>query len=339
MVHARLFLNFFDFFKKIEIFKSVKDFKNSKKIFFSIFGTALGAVLLTGWIGVSVARDGGDVSALWRAVPLIAFVILWTLIASFVLARAAVPDESNAWKADIEPLLHRLEKDGRMRREFTANVSHELKTPLTSILGYAEILANGIARAEDMPRFAGKIHTEAERLLRLVEDSIKLSQLDEDSIHDVFEEIDLYRVAETVLAELSYKAERRNVKLILDGEEVKIRGLTRIVHDMLYNLCDNGIIYNKAGGSVTVTVSSLKDSPGREAFVSVKDTGIGIALEERDRVFERFYRIDKSRSKESGGTGLGLSIVKHAAELHNAKIALESVPGLGTEIRLTFLNF
>lgn len=223
------------------------------------------------------------------------------------------------------------EKNEKMRREFTANVSHELKTPLTSIMGYAEIMENGIAKSEDTPRFAQQIYTEASRLLAMIEDIIRLSQFDENIIYEEFEQIELYSLCETVIKELAGKAEQKKVHFILEGQPYTITGLKQTIHDMIYNLCDNAIIYNKPGGSVSITLS---DTPNR--ILSIKDTGIGIAEEHHERIFERFYRIDKSRSKESGGTGLGLAIVKHAAQLHNAQIQLNSELGIGTEIKVVF---
>jgi two-component system phosphate regulon sensor histidine kinase PhoR len=223
------------------------------------------------------------------------------------------------------------EKNEKIRREFTANVSHELKTPLTSIMGYAEIMKNGIAKPEDSPHFAQQIYTEASRLLAMIEDIIRLSQFDENTMHEAFEPIELYTLCETVIRELAGKAEQKKVHFTLEGQSCPITGLKQTMHDMIYNLCDNAIIYNKPGGSVLVTLS---DTPNRS--LSVKDTGIGIAEEHQGRVFERFYRIDKSRSKASGGTGLGLAIVKHAAQLHHAQIQLNSEPGIGTEIQILF---
>lgn len=219
----------------------------------------------------------------------------------------------------------------RMRREFTANVSHELKTPLQSIMGSAELIENGLVKAEDMPRFVGHIRTEAERLVTLIEDIIRLSRLDEGDEMPL-EDVDLYEVAAEVVAELNDTAKVANVKMTITGEKVKVKGVRRLLTETIFNLCDNAIKYNKEGGTVDVTVERRME----QAVVSVKDSGIGISQEHQTRVFERFYRVDKSRSKESGGTGLGLSIVKHAVQYMNGKIDLQSTPGEGTEIQVSF---
>lgn len=219
----------------------------------------------------------------------------------------------------------------RNRREFTANVSHELKTPLQSIMGSAELIENGLVKEEDMPRFVGHIRTEAERLVTLIEDIIRLSRLDEGN-EMPFENVDLYEVAAEVTAGLNDAAAAANVKITLTGEKVNVKGVRRLLTETIFNLCDNAIKYNKDGGTVEVTVSRQED----HGVVTVKDSGIGISPEHQTRVFERFYRVDKSRSKESGGTGLGLSIVKHAVQYMNGKIDLHSTPGEGTDIQISF---
>jgi len=224
------------------------------------------------------------------------------------------------------------ERAEQMRREFSANVSHELKTPLTSILGYAEIMRNGVAKPEDFPRFTGQIYDEASRLLSLIEDIIKLSKLDEGGLKQEFRKTDLYPVCENVISKLTRKAKSADVSLNLQGEHLAVNGIENTLYEMIYNLCDNAIIYNKRGGSVTVGLNLEDGHP----VLSVKDTGIGIAPEHQSRVFERFYRIDKSHSKATGGTGLGLSIVKHGAMLHGAQVKLNSMPGQGTEIDIIF---
>ncbi len=224
------------------------------------------------------------------------------------------------------------EQNDRMRREFSANVSHELKTPLTSILGCAEIMQNGIAKPEDFPRFIGQIHAEARRLISLIDDIIKLSRLDEDGLKKEFAPVDLYALSEKVIASLADKAAAAGVSLTLEGETAFVEGLAPTLYEMVANLCDNAVKYNKPGGSVTVSITGS----GPSVRLSVRDTGIGIAPEHQSRVFERFYRVDKSRSKETGGTGLGLSIVKHGAMLHGAAIKLESNPGTGTLVTLLF---
>lgn len=221
----------------------------------------------------------------------------------------------------------------KMRREFSANVSHELKTPLTSILGYAEIIGNGLANESDIPKFADRIHKEAARLLTLIEDIIKLSQLDEDELRAEFVPVELSELCQSVLQELSQKAEKAGVTLQFSGGEQTVSGFEPSLYEMIYNLCDNAIAYNKPGGSVNV---SLEKTPENKIRLTVRDTGIGIAEEHLGRVFERFYRVDKSHSKETGGTGLGLSIVKHAALMHDAELSIESTPQVGTTIQILF---
>ena len=224
------------------------------------------------------------------------------------------------------------EKAEQMRREFTANVSHELKTPLHAISGYAELLKNGMAEGKDVVPFGGKIYGEAQRMIRLVEDIISLSHLDEGTDEGQFEQVDLYALAGAVILGLEPEGKRQEVCLSLSGETTVIRGIPQLLHSILYNLCDNGIKYNHKGGRVDISV-------GHEeawAVVSVRDTGIGIEPEHQERIFERFYRVDKSHSKEVGGTGLGLSIVKHALRIHHAKIELHSVVGKGTEMIVKF---
>ena len=220
----------------------------------------------------------------------------------------------------------------RSRREFTANVSHELKTPLQSIMGSAELLENGLVKQEDVPQFVGVIRTEAARLVTLVEDIIHLSQLDE-GIAPAKEEVNLLELADSAASALREQAEKRHISLSVTGESAKISGVRGFLHEMLYNLIDNAIKYNIDGGKVEVAVSA-----GDTAItVSVKDTGIGIPPEYQARVFERFFRVDKSRSKASGGTGLGLSIVKHIAQYHHAEIRLQSGIGRsGTNIEVLF---
>ena len=220
----------------------------------------------------------------------------------------------------------------QMRREFTANVSHELKTPLTSILGYAEIISNGIAKPEDINGFAGRIYSEASRLMTLIQDIIHLSRLDEGELRHEFEKVNLSEVCKKAVNDLSEKAKAAKITLNEDIDDIVINGYEPVLYEIVFNLCDNAIIYNKPEGSVSV---SLK-SDSSKAILTVSDTGIGIAPEHQARIFERFYRVDKSRSKETGGTGLGLSIVKHGAMLHDAEIAISSKPDKGTSISITF---
>lgn len=246
-------------------------------------------------------------------------------------------DQNRQMQRKLEKQYNKLkrgyEKQDRMRRDFTANVSHELKTPLTSISGYAEIIQNGMVKEEDVSRFAGKIYDETQRLIILVGDILKLSQLEEGRQMRVERvSIDLYETCERIIATLQRVAKERGIAFFLSGEHCKIIGAEQIVDEIVYNLCDNAIKYNKQDGQIVVSVSEREG----QVVLSVKDTGIGISKEEQDRVFERFYRVDQSHSKEIGGTGLGLSIVKHAALYHDAKIWLDSVYGEGTEFRISF---
>lgn len=224
------------------------------------------------------------------------------------------------------------ERAEQMRREFTANVSHELKTPLQTISGYAELLANGMVADKDKTAFSEKIYAEAQRMIRLIEDIIKLSNLDEGAVELARETVDLYVTAENTVRSLLPAAKKANVTLSLNGENAEIYGIPQLLTAVVYNLCDNAIKYNKDGGTVFVSVKNNAEN----IVLSVRDTGIGIPKEQQERIFERFYRVDKSHSKEVGGTGLGLSIVKHAAKLHDAKITLESEVGKGTGITVIF---
>ena len=216
------------------------------------------------------------------------------------------------------------------RREFTANVSHELKTPLQGIIGSAELIENGMVKPEDLPRFVGHIRKEAQRLVTLIGDIIRLSQLDE-GVELPREPVDLRALAQEVARDLDSAAKQKNVTVSVEGDEVRVAGVRRLLYETVYNLCDNAIQYNVDGGSVTLRT----EKAGQEARITVADTGIGIPQDAQARVFERFYRVDKSHSKASGGTGLGLSIVKHAVQYHNGKIALQSTPGHGTSITVT----
>lgn len=220
----------------------------------------------------------------------------------------------------------------QLRREFTANVSHELKTPLHSISGCAELMKNGLVKPEDTARFAGQIYSEAQRLINLVEDIIRLSRLDEGAEDMQRERIDLYALSGSVIDSLENEAKENNISMALCGSSAFIWGVRQLVGGMIYNLCENAIKYNKENGSVKLSVSN----EGEFSVLNVSDTGIGIPPEHQSRVFERFYRVDKSHSKEVGGTGLGLSIVKHSAMVHNAKIDLHSTPGKGTSVTVRF---
>ena len=221
----------------------------------------------------------------------------------------------------------------RNRREFTANVSHELKTPLQGIIGSAELIENGMVRPDDLPRFVGHIHAEAARLVTLIDDIIRLSQLDEGGALPT-EPVDLLAVSQEAAENLHDAAAARNVTVSVTGQPAVLPGVRRLIYEIVYNLCDNAIKYNRDGGRVDVTVAANAGG----SSITVADTGIGIAPEHQARVFERFYRVDKSHSKASGGTGLGLSIVKHAVQYHHGRIELESTPGTGTTIRVVFPN-
>ena len=220
----------------------------------------------------------------------------------------------------------------KRRREFTANVSHELKTPLTSISGYAEIIMNGIAKEEDVSRFAKSIYLEAQRMIALVEDIMELSLLDEGAQEQAKECVPLLNLAREAAESLQESAAKKNVRISFEGEALEVMGIRQILFELVYNLIDNAVKYNRDGGSVKVKVLGEKEG----VALTVSDTGIGIPREEHERVFERFYRVDKSHAKETGGTGLGLSIVKHAALRHKAKVSLESEPGKGTVVTVVF---
>ncbi len=218
------------------------------------------------------------------------------------------------------------------RREFTANVSHELKTPLTSILGYSEMIETGLANKEDIKLFAGKIRSEAERQLHLIADIIQLSELDVKSSKDNFEKVDLYALSESVAEYLSFAAQNYQVSLSIEGKHLTVMGSKSLLEELIYNLCDNAIRYNRPNGKVVIRIGKK----GERIVLSVSDNGIGIAPQYQNRVFERFYRVDKSRSRDTGGTGLGLAIVKHVAIQHDAELFLKSLPGLGTTIEVSF---
>ncbi len=224
------------------------------------------------------------------------------------------------------------EETEAMRREFTANVSHELKTPLHSISGFAELLKNGMVMEQDTGYFAEKIYNEAQRMIKLVQDIIILSRLDEGQENTTKSAVNLYQLAEGVIANLEPMADKNGITIELIGQQVVMEGIPHLLNSMLFNICENAIKYNKPEGSVLVEVSEIAGHPR----ITVRDSGIGIPMRDRSRIFERFYRVDKSHSKEVGGTGLGLSIVKHAARLHNAKLEVDSIVGEGTLITVKF---
>lgn len=225
----------------------------------------------------------------------------------------------------------KLERE-KLRREFSANVSHELKTPLTSISGFAEIIQDGYVKEEDVRAFAGRIYKEAQRLITLVEDVIRISQLDEGEVPYEWTETDLYETAKNVFGTLSEAAKKQDVHLYIEGDRIKLHTVPNILEEVLFNLCDNAIKYNKQGGSVCIRLTENEEN----VCISVQDNGVGIPKEDQSRVFERFYRVDKSHSKEIGGTGLGLSIVKHGVSFLGGEVELESAPEQGTEVSVKF---
>ena len=247
---------------------------------------------------------------------------------------------------ELRPLLGRVDQQNRqivhqmeelkeaeaMRREFSANVSHELKTPLMSISGYAELMMNGMVEQDKVPEFSGRIYHEARRLSSLVSDIIQLSRLDEKNSDMPFEAVDIYELAEDIVMHLNLAAEKKEIDLSLEGERVVVRGVRQVLYEMFYNIADNAIRYTDSGGKIRIFAGQKEMHP----CYSVEDNGIGIPKNEQKRIFERFYRVDKSHSRQTGGTGLGLSIVKHGAVLHKAKINLESEPGKGTKMELMF---
>lgn len=242
---------------------------------------------------------------------------------------------------ELEPLLVAMDLNNKqkdmvsnMRKEFSANVSHELKTPLTSISGYAEIMKNGIVKEKDITNFADRIHKEASRLIKLVNDIINISRLDEGYVDIEKEYVDLFEMSREISSRLAKQANDKGIKVALEGERVICHGIRQILDDMVYNLVENAIKYNKENGKVTIWVGSTLDG----VKIRVTDTGIGIADEETDRIFERFYRVDKSHSKEIGGTGLGLSIVKHGAMVHGASLSVDSKLGEGSVFEIRFPN-
>ena len=244
---------------------------------------------------------------------------------------------------EIRPLLDKIQEQKmtiqeeaaqreHLRREFSANVSHELKTPLTSISGFAELMSQGIVSQDKIQEFSTDIYKESQRLMSLIDDIIALSKLDEEAVGPVQEDIDLYDLTAEVIHHLSYAADQKKVALEIEGEHIHISGVYRLLYEMIYNLCDNAIKYNYSGGTATASIHETEEA----VCLTVSDTGIGIPPEHQKRVFERFYRVDKSHSREIGGTGLGLSIVKHGAQYHHAQVEIDSKPGEGTTITLLF---
>lgn len=302
-----------------------------------------------------VAKEAESLySIFFSGLPSIALVTCVLIIISMILAHyltnnLIVPIERLAQNLDGQDDLTKYEelipfidmikkqhqdiiKNAKIRQEFTANVSHELKTPLTAISGYAELIESGMASQADTIRFAKGIHKSANRLLTLINDIIRLSELDGTEETAVFERLNLYQLAETCVDMLYMNAEKHQVTIELKGKESYVTGNRQMMEELLYNLCDNAIRYNNENGSVTVEVYPRQE----QTVLVVKDTGIGIPKEHQERIFERFYRVDKSRSKSTGGTGLGLAIVKHILAKHNATIDLQSENGKGTTITVVF---
>lgn len=302
-----------------------------------------------------VAKDAGSIYSMFARALLsivgifVVLILLSALVAHFLTIRLIQPIERLAENLDkgqevtdyeeLTPFVNMIQeqhrnilKSARIRQEFTANVSHELKTPLTSISGYAELIESGMASEADVIRFAHGIHSSSKRLLTLINDIIRLSELDGAEQEITFERLNLYQLADTCVEMLTLNAEKHNVTISMKGSECFINGNKQMIEEVLYNLCDNAIRYNNLGGSVEVEVY-----PGKQGTIlTIRDTGIGIPEEHQERIFERFYRVDKSRSKSTGGTGLGLAIVKHIIAKHNANMELVSEIGKGTTITVTF---
>ena len=307
-----------------------------------------GTVLRVGKASSSIYHLGFNMTALIMVVGVIVFVIC-VFFAKRLTQHIVEPiekmatnivmvDESEVYE-EMRPFISTIKQQhidilnhARMRQEFTANVSHELKTPLTAISGYAELIASGMTNEEDTAHFAGEIHRSAERLQSLINDIIKLSELDDDNLKLEFETLDLYEMGQNCIAQMEMQARKNEVTMVLEGQSVCINGNKTLIEELFYNLCSNAVRYNRRGGTVTLVVGQEEGRP----VLLVKDTGIGIPKEQQERVFERFYRVDKSRSKSTGGTGLGLAIVKHIVVQHDAQITLTSEEGVGTEIKVTF---
>lgn len=302
-----------------------------------------------------VAKDAGSIYGIFgKALPSLLFtmtilVVLCLVMAHFLTGKLIMPIEQLAGKLDkyddntdyeeLTPFINMIReqhqdimKSARIRQDFTANVSHELKTPLTSISGYAELIETGMASEEDVIRFARGIHASANRLLTLINDIIRLSELDGTEEELPIERVNLYELASTCVEMLEMNAEKHKVTIAMKGTESFVNGNKQMLEELLYNLCDNAIRYNNVNGRVDVEVYTKEG----HTYLVVKDTGIGIPKEHQERIFERFYRVDKSRSKSTGGTGLGLAIVKHIIAKHNAGLELESEAGVGTTVKVIF---
>ncbi len=300
-----------------------------------------------------VAKETSNIlSIFYNAIPVILFIAVLLFLLCMILAHILtkklvkpIEDLANNIDKDVDiktyselvPFINTIHKQhddimksARMRQDFTANVSHELKTPLTSISGYSELIENGMATDEDITRFAHEIHKNSSRLLTLINDIIRLSELDATDAKDTFEKINLYQIANTCVDMLQVNAESHNVSLTFWGEPAYVYSTKEMMEELLYNLCDNAIRYNNENGTVHVSVKNIDG----KVILTVKDNGIGIPPEHQERIFERFYRVDKGRSKSTGGTGLGLAIVKHIVAQSNAEMELNSEVGKGTTIQI-----
>lgn len=318
------------------------------------------ALLLTDGSVLHMAHDAqGIFTIFYAALPAILCGCMFLLVAAmicshFITKRILAPImemtrdlehiQNNVPYRELSPFVSAIYSDrllrvnnDKIRQEFTANVSHELKSPLTSISGYAELITMGLAKQEDIPQFATKIHAETQRMIALVDDILQLSQLDTMSVtidtDPQFEQINLYDVGHDCIERLNINAKRAYVTLAFEGQDAMINGNRKLLEELFQNLCDNAIRYNKPGGKVILTVGRDQKN---SAYLKVQDSGIGIPQDAQNRVFERFYRVDKSHSKETGGTGLGLAIVKHIVLAHEGQLSLESELGVGTQITVTF---
>lgn len=334
--------------QKAEVRKSESRGEN---IYYYAKLTENGDILVASTTGQSIIGVIGNVSGYILIVIL--FVIICSVFVSMGITRSIIkpieelgknldnPEDVKSYK-ELEPFVNALKEQkkkqkalDRQKKQFTANVSHELKTPLTSIAGYAELIETGIAKEPDIKPFAATIRKQALRLVTLSEDIIQLSQLEEnDETGIAFSDADIYEIAERCVNALSINAQTKGVSMTLEGESTIIKANPSLLEELIYNLCDNAIRYNKPNGSVTVKIETKEEG----VLLSVADTGIGIDKKYRERIFERFFRVDKSRSKATGGTGLGLAIVKHIAQIHDAKIEVDSVLGMGTTISVLFVK-
>lgn len=340
----------------------MKNRSMTRKIGYRLFFTSLIGFAFAALVFTSIFHNDFD-THVWEiyreALPLIllgcACAFGFAVISAILLARQIITPimqmtrdlehiQNNVPYKELSPFVSAIYSDRllranneKIRQEFTANVSHELKSPLTSISGYAELITTGLAKPEDIPNFAERIHAESQRMIVLVEDILRLSQLDtmRENADNVspFEQLNLYALGKECIERQTINAKRAFVTLALEGKDVLMNGNRQLIEELFQNLCDNAIRYNKPGGRVVISVG--RDA-NNLAFMQVRDTGIGIPMDAQERVFERFYRVDKSHSKETGGTGLGLAIVKHIVLVHDGKLQLESELGVGTEIRVTF---